>query len=436
MSNDCFKQNLAVISRRWPALATVLQQAATAEQHRPAVRLAEGRDSTLVINGIQLTSRHDRQREALQQISKLPRHYRQITLYGTGLGDLQQQLLAREQLQQLSVCILNEYIFALVLQLLDQRHWLNDPRVTLQWAAQQQDLQLPYALLPSELVLASDGSLKICDRLYAELEAGYAAQRLQQDISAFLPRLQQNQRFWQQDKPVQSLFNSLAANREVYVIATGPSLEPHYAHLQKVQQQPAAPLFICLDTAVPGLLAQQIRPDIIVSRDHKITSEHLPCSALTAASSLVYFPLANAELLQQFPGPRYVALSDSAVFAPLRKQLPAASLFSYGSVIHPAVDLAVKMGAKRVVLFGADFAFSHNKTHANWQNGSIGPAYQHATAQVVNGFGAKVPTLRNLLTYLTGLERYIAGQPNVRFFNTSKAGAVIAGTEYHPELTA
>jgi len=131
-----------------------------------------------------------------------------------------------------------------------------------------------------------------------------------------------------------------------------------------------------------------------------------------------------------------VAMSDSAVFEPLRKQLPAAPLFSYGSVIHPAVDLAVNMGAKRILLFGADFAFSHQKTHANWQNGSIGPAFQQATEQVINGFGEKVPTLRNLLTYLTGLERYIAKQPAVQFFNTSKAGAVIAGTEYYPELTA
>lgn len=435
MSNDCFKQNMAVIRRRWPQLSDVIQQAA-AEQYRPAVRLAEGRDSTLIINGVQLTSRHDRQREALQQISKIAVHYKQVTVYGTGMGDLQQQLLNREQLQQLNVCILNEYIFALVLQLLDQRHWLNNPKVELQLAATQADLQLPYAVLPSELVLASDGSLKIRDRLYAESEAGYAAVRLKQDISEFLPRLQQNKRFWQQDKPVQSLFNSLGANKDVYVIAAGPSLEQHYAWLRQQQQQAAAPLLICVDTAVAGLLAEQIRPDIIVSRDHNITLAQLPCKALTPASSLVYFPLANPELLQQFPGSRYVALSDSAVFNPLRKQLAAASLFSYGSVIHPAVDLAVNMGAKRILLFGADFAFSHGKTHANWQDGSIGIVYKQATEQVINGFGEKVPTLRNLLTYLTGLERYIAKQPSVQFFNTSKAGAVIAGTEYHPELTA
>src|SRR5690606_11421336 len=169
----------------------------------------------------------------------------------------------------------------------------------LQLAATQADLQLPYAVLPSELVLASDGSLKIRDRLYAESEAGYAAVRLKQDISEFLPRLQQNKRFWQQDKPVQSLFNSLGANKDVYVIAAGPSLEQHYAWLRQQQQQAAAPLLICVDTAVAGLLAEQIRPDIIVSRDHNITLAQLPCNALTTASSLVYFPLANPELLQQ-----------------------------------------------------------------------------------------------------------------------------------------
>lgn len=434
MINDCFAQNMRVIASRWPTLADVLQQAA-AEQHRPAVQLIEGQDNTLLINGIQLTSRHNRQQEALQQISKLPRQYPHITLYGTGLGDMQQQLLGRERLQQLNVCILNEYIFALVLQLLDQRHWLSDSRVTLQLAASQSDIQLPFAVLPSELVLASDSSMRIRDRLYSELQAGYAAQRLKQDISAFLPRLQQNQPFWQHDLPVQALFNSLAPEKDVYVIGAGPSLEQHYGFIKQAQQQRNTPLLICVDTAVAALLSQDIRPDIIVSRDHKITLQHLPCSSLTPASSLVYFPLANPELLQHFPGKRYVALSDGAVFDPVRKQLAAAALFSHGSVIHPAVDLAVKMGAKRVLLFGADFAFSHNKTHASWQNGALGPGYQAATEQVINGFGEKVPTLRNLLTYLTGLERYISKQSAVRFFNTSKAGAVIAGTQYHTELT-
>jgi hypothetical protein len=434
MMNDCFAQNIRVIASRWPDLADVLQQAA-AEKHRPAVQLIEGQDSTLLVNGIQLTSRHNRQQEALQQISKLPQHYAGITLYGTGLGDMQQQLLNRECLQQLRVCILNEYIFALVLQLLDQRHWLSDSRVTLQLAASQSDIQPPFAVLPSELVLASDSSMKIRDRLYSELEAGYAAQRLQRDISAFLPRLQQNQPFWQQDQPVQALFNSLTADKEVYVIAAGPSLEQHYDFIRQAQQQPNAPLLICVDTAVAALLSQDIRPDIIVSRDHKITLRHLPCSNLTPTSALVYFPLANPELLQHFPGKRYVALSDSSIFDPVRSQLAAVNLFSHGSVIHPAVDLAVKMAAKRVVLFGADFAFSHNKTHASWQNGAIGPGYQASTEQVINGYGEKVPTLRNLLTYLTGLERYISKQPAVSFFNTSKAGAVIAGTRYHPELS-
>jgi hypothetical protein len=435
MNNDCFAQNMRVIASRWPALADVLQQAA-AEEHRPAVQLIEGQDNTLLINGIQLTSRHNRQQEALQQISKLPQHYPHITLYGTGLGDMQQQLLSRDRLQHLSVCILNEYIFALVLQLLDQRYWLSDSRVSLQLAASQNDIQLPFAVLPSELVLASDDNMKIRDRLYSELEAGYAAQRLKQDISRFLPRLQQNQPYWQQDQQVQALFNSLAADKDVYVIGAGPSLEQHYGFIRQAQQQANAPLLICVDTAVKALLAQDIRPDIIVSRDHKITLKHLPCSSLTAASSLVYFPLANPELLQHFPGTRYIALSDSAVFNPVRKQLAAAALFSHGSVIHPAVDLAVKMGARRVLLFGADFAFSHNKTHASWQNGALGPGYQAATEQVINGFGEKVPTLRNLLTYLTGLERYISKQPAVSFVNTSKAGAVIAGTQYHAELTS
>ena len=64
-----------------------------------------------------------RAKPALQAAS-LPRDKPQLHVYGTGLGDLPTVLLERAGLERLYVHILNGALFALVLQLLDQRQWL------------------------------------------------------------------------------------------------------------------------------------------------------------------------------------------------------------------------------------------------------------------------------------------------------------------------
>ena len=68
-----------------------------------------------------------------------------------------------------------------------------------------------------------------------------------------------------------------------------------------------------------------------------------------------------------------MAVIRPARSTPVASTAQQGQLYVGGSVIHPAVDLAVKMGAARITLFGADFAFPMNKTHAGWNDGDLGP---------------------------------------------------------------
>ena len=159
--SEFFQSNAEVILRRWPAVAErLLAEDSGALQ----ADLVEGLGSTLSINGIQLTSRHDRTREARLQADSLPADSPAIHVYGTGLGDLQLELLQRPGVERLHVHILNGAVFALVLQLLDQQAWLADSRVELHYAADLREICLPFFALPSELVLADDYNAKIRDR--------------------------------------------------------------------------------------------------------------------------------------------------------------------------------------------------------------------------------------------------------------------------------
>lgn len=422
--NAFIDDNMAVIRRRWPMLASHLERIEAIAVER--VELVEGLDSTLRIDGVQLTSRHGRQSEAQLQAKALPADCHEATLYGTGLGDLQAVLLASEQLTQLEVYILNAALLKLVLSLLDQRHWLNDERVRLHLADNQADITVPFAVYPAELVLVAETQAKVRDRIVAELEVPYVNGLQAQQQPKMNAILANNQAFFRDDKDVAALFSQ--QTRRVWIAAPGPSLAKHYATLQSELNRDC---LIALDTAVKPLTEQGITPDIVVTLDMEITPAILP----GCACPLVYFPFTNTELLASWPGPRYLALTGSPQFAALRNNLGYASLYSDGSVIHPALDLAVNMGAEEVVLFGADFAFSGQQTHAGWADGALGLGANDTQEWTINGRGERVATLRNLRGYLCGVERFIAEHEQVTFYNTSRDGALITGAVFHPAFT-
>lgn len=427
--SEFFQANAEVVERRWPALfARLLNEDSSAIE----AELTQGLGSTLSIGGIQLTSRHDRVREAQIQAASLPADKPQLHVYGTGLGDLPTVLLERTGLERLYVHILNGALFALVLQLIDQREWLQDKRVELLYAGDLPDICTPFFALPAEMLLADDYNAKIRDRLVSEVHLSFNNREFDPQSPFIQQRLQDCLPVLLADDDVATLFGT-CAGREIYVIGTGPTLEQHFERLAAIRERAGRPLIICVDTAYRPLREHGIVPDYVVSIDQRISFRHLPFEE-SDGIPLVYLPMSDPEVLRAWKGKRYGGYSASPVYAALREQHPRALLHVGGSVIHPAVDLAVKMGAARITLFGADFAFPMNKTHAGWNDGDLGPSVNQARHWVRDGYGQRVSTQLNFRGYLCVLERYIASQPQVAFFNSSRAGAQIAGTGFNQEF--
>jgi hypothetical protein len=428
--NEIFQANGEVLLHRWPALWARLQ----GEDLSALSQRVQGCGSTLSIDGVQLTSRYDRLAEARLQAESLALDSTTVHLYGTGLGDLQAVLLARPALQTLQVYILNGALFTLILGLLDQRQWLGDTRVELSLAGEHSEMALPFFALPGEAVLADDFNARMRDRLVSETHLAFNNRHFAGQQAHLRQRLQETEPLVRSDSDVARLFGTLPGG-EVLVVATGPSLEQHFAALKAIAARAERPLIICVDTAYPLLRAQGIVPDVVVSVDQLISERYLP-PAGSAAVALVYLPLVRADVLQRWQGPRYVGYSASPLYDALRARLPRGSLHTAGSVLHPAVDLAVQMGARRIILLGADFAFPRDKTHAGWADGELGPSVKAARYWVHDGRGQRVKTQLNFRSYLMELERFIARHPQVEFFNTSRDGALIAGTHYHPEFVS
>lgn len=426
--SEFFQANAEVLQRRWPALFERLMAEDSAAVQ---AELVQGLGSTLSVNGVQLTSRHDRTHEARVQAASLA-DKAQLHVYGTGLGDLPAVLLERAGLERLYVHILNGALFALVVQLLDQRQWLEDPRVELFYAGDLSDICTPFFALPAEMLLADDFNAKIRDRLVSEVHLSFNNREFDPQSPAIQQRLQDCLPVLLGDDDVAQLFGT-CVDRDVYVIATGPTLEEHFERLAKVRAQAQRPLFICVDTAYRPLREHGVVPDLVVSIDQLISFRHLPFEQ-SEGIPLVYLPMSDPEVLRAWKGKRYGGYSASPVYAALREAYPRGELHVGGSVIHPAVDLAVKMGARRITLFGADFAFPMNKTHAGWNDGELGPSVNQARHWVRDGHGQRVSTQLNFRGYLCVLERYIAAHPQVEFFNSSRAGALIAGTRFNQEF--
>jgi len=427
--SECFEDNAQVIQRRWPSLYARLK---TEDRLGIEVNLIEGRDSTLCVGGIQLTSRHDRLHEARLQAASLPLDKPQLHVYGTGFGDLPSVLLERAGLENLYVHILNGALFALVLQLIDQRQWLGDPRVQLLYAGDMSDICTPFFALPAEMLLADDFSAKIRDRLVSEVHLSFNNRDFDPQSPVIVQRLHDTLEVLLSDDDVAQLFGT-CPEREIYVIGTGPSLEGNFERLAAMRNQASRPLFISVDTAYRPLREHGIKPDLVVSIDQRISALHLPCKD-SEDIPLVYLPLSDPDMLKAWKGKRYGGYSASPVYAALREQHPRGQLYVSGSVIHPAVDLAVKMGAQRITLFGADFSFPMNRTHTGWNDGDLGPPVNQARHWVHDGHGQKVKTQLNFRSYLCELERYIARHPEVLFFNSSRAGAMIAGTQFNQDF--
>jgi hypothetical protein len=85
------------------------------------------------------------------------------------------------------------------------------------------------------------------------------------------------------------------------------------------------------------------------------------------------------------------------------------------------------MGAARVVLLGADFAYPGGTSHVSGAAHAQRVAGGEASFWVLDGHGRRIPTRADLRGFLRDLERYIQAHPQVTFLNASQAGARITG---------
>nr|WP_289846772.1 6-hydroxymethylpterin diphosphokinase MptE-like protein [Colwellia sp. E2M01] len=300
-------------------------------------------------------------------------------------------------------------------------------------------VSFPFIALPAELSLAEDDSSPLRDRICLALDHPFIEAKKGIKNEDILQAINNNIPFIERDNNVSDLF--LTGNNKQYIVCgAGPTLEDHYQLLtqQNIRQQY---ILIAVDAAVLPLLNQGITPDIIVSIDPiaKKLFDDIDMGILKNIP-LIYFPVVKPSLLSRWQGPRYTAYSTSKLYHDINNKHAKGRLYCGGSVIHPAIDLAVKMGAKNITFLGADFSFPGGKTHTHWVEDKSTKA-AHVSSEkspywVLNSLNERVPTLLNYRGYLRDLEDYIALVTHVTFYNGSQRGALIKGTQLWPLVSS
>jgi len=418
VDNTLIEANLAVIAKRWPHIISQMDE-------NVAELNIELQQHTFVVNNIQLTTNYSPATEATLQSQRIAQNESSATIYGTGLGYLQRSLLARSEMSTLNVCILNFSVFYYALNLYQQTDWLSDERINLISYIDGQSIDFPFVALPGELMSADDNAARLKDNLELELaHEHFQKSHLSNDkniIESFL----KNEPFIVIDNDIKAF--GASGYKYAFIAAAGPTLRQHYQYLKSINKNEV--LLIALDASVKPLLDNGIVPDVVFSIDPAASFlfNDVDLSVLKN-TSLVYFPRISSTFISDWSGPRYVAYSPGELYKELSKKIPKSTLFSAGSVIHPAVDFCVKSNFKDVILLGADFSFPGGKSHAHWdfwQESIDNPLHW-----LIDGHGNKVVTTPAFKGYMRDLERYILSCPQTRFYSGSKDSAKMEGVSF------
>lgn len=406
---------LELVRARWPSVAAAL------EPHLGARgSVAQG------VDGMQLESRFDARAEAELQAALVPRGAQVVTVYGTGGGALPALLLEREELRRLRVLVLAPRASARVLLEPARCAWLTDARVELVLAQREGELQRPFAACPADLRLAAEECARVRDLVLMALAEPRHARGMQERYRVLEERIERNRALIASDGDVRELFGTQCGAR-VHVVAAGPSLSERLGDLRALAAH--EPL-IAVDGALPSLYAAGIRAPVVtaVEPDRESLLRYFGGElGLARDARLVYAPIVHGDVLRLWPGRRLCFVPALPRYARCAAELGRGQLWCSGSVLHPSVDLAVRMGASEIVLHGADFAFTRGRTHVAGNPIAESAPQRGPCAWVLDARGQRVPSQPNLIAFLRDLEQYIARTPSVRFWNAGAEGAAIRG---------
>ena len=225
-----------------------------------------------------------------------------------------------------------------------------------------------------------------------------------------------------------SALRSCFAGKTVYIIAAGPSLDRNMEELRNVGDDG---IILATGTVLKKLLAAGIHPDYVIIIDAGKTTYVQTEGVQETAIPLLYLSTVYYQIPAEYPGDRYVILQkDYKKSEEFAREHGYETYESGGSVTTTAMELGIRLGASRIVLVGADLAYTDGKNHAA-DTAYVREREESHGCMTEDIHGKPVMTARNLNIYRKWIEKRIQREQasGIQFIDATEGGARIYGTE-------
>jgi hypothetical protein len=317
-----------------------------------------------------LHSKFDPKHEG-SRIAESYKHEGYILFIGFGAGYHIEPFLDSSETSQIVIIDKDVAYFRSLLEQMDMRNLLLNPRVQLLVTEQPDEIETFFFKTYLPALFGDLQTISLRSRI--ETEPDYFKQViaiLKQSISKV-----------SDDYTVQSYFGkkwfintlsnlqtaqfsstTLRPVRKAIVTGAGPSLENHFDRIKDLQRSAT---LIATDTSFPALRENGITPDLVISID---------CQQISYLHFIGGFPDSIPLILDLASPPDLKRLTNRLFFFtsghPFSQYVNSHwRQFPYidttgGNVSHAAISLADALGAHEIFLFGADFSYPEGKTYS------------------------------------------------------------------------
>ncbi|SQC03125.1 motility associated factor glycosyltransferase family protein [Clostridium tetanomorphum] len=205
-------------------------------------------------------------------------------------------------------------------------------------------------------------------------------------------------------------------NEVVVVACAGPSLEKD---LKVMKEKREHIKIFAVGKALDILMRNKIKPDMITVLDpNEIVYEQIK-GYENLDIPICFLSTASRWVTKAYKGPKYIFFNK-----PCEYNKSNIIVKTGKTVSVPTIDLAIKAGAKKVILCGQDLAFVNDKLHV----GDIENVEKSVFYKSVLGVdGTYLNTTSGMLEFKKNIEELITENKDIEFINSSK-GAKIKGT--------
>jgi hypothetical protein len=233
-------------------------------------------------------------------------------------------------------------------------------------------------------------------------------------------------------------FQDVFKNKPVLLVSAGPSLDEELENLRHIQKNKLAYIF-AVGSANKVLLKNNIIPNGVFTYDPKITNQmvfHELFLSDDHSIPLIYATSVGYESIRKYKGPKihFITYQDSAspYFLRGNKKVPSRRVNDNLSVAVIAYDLLAQLGFSTIVLVGQNLAYRNGEFYpADIHYGRIRKTVENEEQLIlttsVDGNELYTNVVMNQMKLQ--LESVIQQYPNIAAINSTKEGAMIAGTE-------